>query len=355
MARPIVPILLIAAASLAAGCRDSGSAADSSSAQLLSSQAVADGAGGYAPAPPPVAAPTSPAAKMSYRPGEAREEAGSGAAAVDAALAVSAEMSPAMRLDARQAQAVPRSPDDVLAQPSAAEILDRAMVIRTGNASLEVHALDSAITRARLLAIRLGGYVGNTNVQGGKDQPRVATLEIKLPAPRFDEAIGGLAPIGKVEAVNVSAQDVSEEYVDVAARVANGRRLEEQLVRLLERRTGRLSDALEVERELARVREQIERYEGRMRWLRSRSAVSTLSLTMHEPMPLIAQHPGDSPIRDAFVQAWRNLVAFFAACIASLGVVIPLGLIGMLLWAAWRRWAPVIVPAPRTKPVDGEA
>ena len=348
MARPILPVLLVVAAALAACTRESAPPSDSSTAEMLTTQAVAtDGAVGYASPPP--AAPAPAVGRIAGRPMEMKEEA-AGAAAVDAALAVSAEMSPAMRLDARQAQSVPRAPDDVLAQPSAAEILDRAMVIRTGNASLEVHALDSAITRARLLAVRLGGYVGNTNVQGGKDQPRMATLEIKLPAPRFDEAIGGLAPIGKVEAVNVSAQDVSEEYVDVAARVANGRRLEEQLVRLLERRTGRLSDALEVERELARVREQIERYEGRMRWLRSRAAVSTLSLTLHEPMPLIAQHPGDNPIRDAFVQAWRNLVAFLAACIASLGVVIPLGLIGMLLWAAWRRWAPAIFPAPRTKP-----
>ena len=359
MARPILPVLIVAIVLAACQGEMRSSAKDEGVVSDMSSQSITTPTDGAAMAPPPVAAPAPAATRTSYRPGrpgaEAREEVAAGAAAVDAALAVSAEMSPAMRLDARQAQSVPRAPDDALAQPSAAEILDRAMVIRTGNASLEVQALDSAITRARLLALRLGGYVGNTNVQGGKDQPRMATLEIKLPAPRFDEAIGGLAPIGRVEAVNVSAQDVSEEYVDVAARVANGRRLEEQLVRLLERRTGRLSDALEVERELARVREQIERYEGRMRWLRSRAAVSTLSLTLHEPMPLIAQHPGDNPIRDAFLQAWRNLVGFIAACIASLGVVIPLGVVLAVIWAAWRRWAPVIFPTPRPKRADGEA
>jgi hypothetical protein len=220
------------------------------------------------------------------------------------------------------------------------------MIIRTGNATLEVTALDSAIARARLLALRLGGFVGNASMQGGRDQPRMATLELKLPAARFDEAVSGLAPIGKVENVNVAAEDVGEEYVDVSARVANGRRLEEQLVRLLAQRTGKLSDALEVERELARVREEIERYEGRMRYLRSRVSVSTLSLTLHEPMPLMARQPGDTPIRDAFVLAWRNLVGFVAGVIASLGVLIPLGVLAGIAWALWRRFGPVFPARP---------
>jgi hypothetical protein len=128
--------------------------------------------------------------------------------------------------------------------------------------------------------------------------------------------------------------------VDVQARIANARRLEQRLVELLANRTGKLADVLTVERELARVREQIERYEGRLRYLRSRASVSTLTVAVHEPFPVVASHPGERPIRDAFVQAWRNLVGVTAAVIASLGVVIPLGVLVVLVALIGRRLLP---------------
>jgi hypothetical protein len=175
----------------------------------------------------------------------------------------------------------------------------------------------------RRLAQRVGGFVGNSAIQSGREQLRQATLEIKVPAARFDELTGGLAPLGRVEFVNVSAEDVGEEFVDLTARVTNSRRLEERLIDLLGSRTGRLQDVLAVERELARVREEIERQEGRLRYLKSRVSLSTLSVTVHEPPPLVADHPGWNPLREALRQAWRNFVALLAGVIASLGFVVP--------------------------------
>lgn len=213
-----------------------------------------------------------------------------------------------------------------------------SMLIRTGSASIEVEKLDPAIIRVRQLATQLGGYVANSSISGGRDQIRSATLELKIPAARYDQAIGGLGVIGRVESVNTNVEDVGEEYVDVTARVTNAKRLEERLVLLLATRTGKLEDVLAVERELARVREEIERYEGRLRYLRTRAAVSTLSVTVHEPAPLLGERPGENPILSAIRQAWRNFVMFVAWVIASLGVVIPAVAIGVLGWYIFR-WA----------------
>jgi hypothetical protein len=212
-----------------------------------------------------------------------------------------------------------------------------AMIIRTGNATVQVDSLEPAIARVRQLAQRVGGYVANTSQQGGERATRQATLELKIPARRFDEALRGLNPLGEVESVGVTTQDVGEEFVDVTARVANSRRLEERLLGLLENRTGRLEDVLAVERELARVREEIERHEGRLRYLRTRVAVSTLTVNLHEPHPVVGDYPGANPILKAFRQAWRNFVGFVAAFIASLGILVPLGAILWLLWLALRR------------------
>ena len=125
--------------------------------------------------------------------------------------------------------------------------------------------------------------------------------------------------------------------MDVQARVENARRLEQRLVLLLANRTGKLQEALEVERELGRVREEIERYQGRMRYLQARAAVSTMLVNLHEPRSVIGSTPGDSPILDAFRQAWRNLISFVAFLIASLGVLLPLAAIVMLLWWLGKR------------------
>jgi len=227
-------------------------------------------------------------------------------------------------------------PVSAVSQPS----LTSSMIIRTGYAGVEVDSLDAAIARVRQLAQRVGGFVANTQVQGGKDQLRSASLEVKVPSDRFDEALAGLTPIGKVESVNVNAQDVGEEYVDIAARVENAHRLEARLIALLANRTGKLQDVLSVERELARVREEIERYEGRMRFLRSRVALSTLTIAVHERAPIITPVAGDGPIINAFREAWRNFVGFVAALIASLGVLVPLGVLVFVGWLGVRRLVP---------------
>ena len=220
--------------------------------------------------------------------------------------------------------------------PGATDILPN-LIIRSGTAALQVDSLERAMALVRALARRVGGFVGNSNAQAGKGQVQSAMLEIRMPAEHFEETLDGLRMIGKVETVNVTAEDVGEEYVDVQARMTNDRRLEARLIDLLAHRTGKLADVLDVERELARVREEIERYEGRLRYLQSRAAVSTLSLTVHEPVPVVDEgSPG--VISEAVRDAWRNLVAVVALLIQSLGVILPLGACALVGWLVVRRF-----------------
>ena len=213
-----------------------------------------------------------------------------------------------------------------------------AMMIRTGNATLEVSKLDPAVEQVRALALKRGGYVTNSSTSGGRDQVRSAMLEIRIPAQRYDEAVAALGGIGKVETTQTNAQDVGEEFVDVTARVDNARKLEARLIDLLATRTGRLQDVLSVERELSRVRTEIDQLEGRIRFLNNRVALSTLTVNLHEPQPLIGNAPGENPIAAAVRAAWKNFVGFIASVIASLGVLIPVGALAWLAWIGFKRW-----------------
>ena len=223
---------------------------------------------------------------------------------------------------------------DSLPSVSAADVSN--MVIRTATASIEVDSLETAVAELRQLATRVGGYVGGAGVATGKNQLRQAFIELKVPAGRFDEVVAGLRPMGRLESVNVNAQDVGEEYVDVTARIDNARRLEQRLIGLLATRTGKLKDVLDVEQTLARVREEIERYEGRIRYLRAHIAMSTLNVTLHEPLPIVAA-TGRGPIAEAFRQAWRNFVVLLSLAVQSLGVVLPLGFVAGGAWFVTRR------------------
>lgn len=237
-------------------------------------------------------------------------------------------------------------PSPAIPPTSPAQVADTAapaMLIRTGRASLEVDSLELAIAAVRDLAARAGGYVANSSIEGGDNRLRAASLELKIPAPRWSAVVEGLEPLGEVESITEETQDVGEEYVDLSARLTNARRLETRLTELLAQRTGKLEDVLMVERELARVREEIERYEGRLRFLRSRVATSTLVVYLHEAVPLVGA-PGESVLADSFRQAWRNFIQFLAWIISASGILIPLGVLiigaALLLRRFHFRWPP---------------
>ena len=205
------------------------------------------------------------------------------------------------------------------------------LIVRTGQASIEVDSLERSMAELRQIVQRVGGFVADASIQSGRNQIRSATLQLKVPAPRFDDLTEGLRPMGRLQFVNVGAEDVSEEFVDLTARLVNARRMEDRLLEILRTRTGKLQDVLSVEREIARVREEIERMEGRLRFLKASAQLSTLSVNLYEPAPLVATHPGRSVIGEAFKTAWRNFVGVVAGVIASLGFVVPILVLG---WGA---------------------
>ncbi|MEO7456987.1 MAG: DUF4349 domain-containing protein [Gemmatimonadaceae bacterium] len=204
-----------------------------------------------------------------------------------------------------------------------------AMLVRQGEASIQVHRIADGVTKVRETAAQYGGFVANTTLRTGREDQRGAKLEVRIPTAQFDALLAALGTLGKVESVTASAQDVGEEYVDIGARAANARRVEARLVEMLSSRAGKLSEVLTVEQELTRVREEIERYDARVRFLERRASMSTLSITLHEPLGII-DNPRPGPLAEAAGIAWERMVGALAWCVASLGVLVPLlVLVGM--------------------------
>jgi hypothetical protein len=223
--------------------------------------------------------------------------------------------------------------------------LPSQMIIRTGQVSVEVDSLEKAIAQVTDLAIKAGGYVANSSISSGANSARTATIEVKLPSDRYSGTLDGMKQIGLVRSAATTTQDVGEEFVDVSARMSNARRLEERLISVLANKTGKLQDILEVERELARVREEIERYEGRIRYLKAQVSMSTLVVTVFEPGPIVGA-PGENVLVAALETAWRNCVAVIAGAIAMAGGVLPILVLAALGFLILRPWLRRVRPQP---------
>ncbi len=165
---------------------------------------------------------------------------------------------------------------------------DSRKVIRTGAIQLVVG--DYTTTRAKLdaLLVATGGYVDSTQVNHSQGSVSNATLVLRLPSDTFGSIIPKLRELGEITGETTNAADITAQYVDIAARLASSKALEKRLIELATARDGGIEAVLAVERELARVRGEIESYEATMRQWNDQIAMSTLTLTLSTKAPAIA-------------------------------------------------------------------
>ena len=127
-----------------------------------------------------------------------------------------------------------------------------------------------------------GGFVASNHTNRRYNDNQSGEWMIRVPVVQYSSFLSGINALGFAETRNETAQDVTEEYVDIEARIKNKRALEGRVLGILEDRSGKLNEILEIERELSRVREEIERMEGRIRFLKERTSLATITIRCRE-------------------------------------------------------------------------
>lgn len=211
-------------------------------------------------------------------------------------------------------------------------------IIYTADISTVVEDFDGMPEQVQELVEQHGGYIANSDLQSSSGRPRSGTWTIRVPAKDYGRFLDAACALGELQQRSEDSQEVTAEYYDVEARIRNKQREEERLLELLETATGKLQDVLQVEKELSRVREEIERYQGRMRVLQDQTTLSTVTLRIHE---LQGYQPIESPTFQTRIgRAWtmslqalaglgRGLV--LAAVIVSPWIVVALPFILILI------------------------
>lgn len=211
-------------------------------------------------------------------------------------------------------------------------------IIYTANVRLVVDDFDTFPDRLSQLAVSAGGFLSETNVDRMQGTRRTGRWVIRLPAGNYRNFLRDLGKLGVPEAVRENAQDVTEQYVDLQARIASGRKLEEQIVKLLEKQDDKIENVLAVEKELARVRLEIEHQEGRLRFLKDQVALSTITIEAGEQQTFVPEQAKN--LSERISLEWQNAVQrtrdFFEGALIEVvanSFVIVASLVGGLL--AW--------------------
>ena len=163
------------------------------------------------------------------------------------------------------------------------------MVISTASISIEVEMVQTAIAEVRAIAESLGGFVEHLDSSGGPERQR-ASMTVRVPQAQFETALGRIEVLGEVQSRNEGAKDVSEQFIDLEARLKSSLREEQSLLSLLGR-TGTVGEILTIERELARVRSEIERFQGQLNFLERRVDLATISVSLFPPDEEVSEAP----------------------------------------------------------------
>jgi len=243
------------------------------------------------------------------------------------------------------------------------EAVDRK-IIRNADLTMEVPSTTDTQHRIVSIAESHGGFVVTSESKQRENvEPAKRTLDIKLvvrvPENQFGATLDQIHGLGSgtPKEEKITGQDVTEEFIDLEARIKTQKALEAQFL-LIMHQAGKISDALEVQSQLADVRTEIEKLEGRKRFLENRSSLSTITVNLETPTPIVPVTGSGfkSSVRDAVsdsVEIASAILLLFVRLVISLVPVFVLVLlpVGLLLRYFIRRAKRLRLAAALSAPV----
>ncbi|MFY9223995.1 MAG: DUF4349 domain-containing protein [Blastocatellia bacterium] len=211
------------------------------------------------------------------------------------------------------------------AQASTNQVIERK-IIRNAELDIELEKPSEAYIQISGIANTQGGFVVTSESQQIGENGQRMTVIIRVPSAKFDDTLKQIRALaGRLLREKTSGQDVTEEFVDLTARLKAKHALEDQFLEILKKAT-KVSDMLDVQNNLNNVRTEIERIEGRMRFLENQASLSTITITLQTPQPLVS---GTSrgfmyKLKDAVSDAIEIAQDVFLGLIRFVGLLVPL-------------------------------
>lgn len=209
----------------------------------------------------------------------------------------------------------------------------RRLVIKTGTINIIVKEIGTSVKKIIKYAEDKKGWVVSSSLMEGEEIPSAKVI-IRIPSEIFDEAMVYLRELAeRVSYETIEGQDVTEEYVDLQSRLRNLEAAENQLLKIMER-SGKISEILEVHKELVNIREQIEKTKGRIQYLEESGKFATITINLALSEELLPIPPSEKwAPKYVFLQTWKNVLGFWRE--------FSYLLIKILVWA--QVWLPLLI------------
>lgn len=167
------------------------------------------------------------------------------------------------------------------AETPAPELANRKL-IRNATVELEIVSFDDAVQRITAFAKEERGYVATTDSQKQANGKLRGEVVVKLLPENLDRFLQKVRGLGELKNQTLGTEDVTKAYFDTDARLKNARVMEQRLIDMLKTKTGKVSDLLQVEKELGRVREEIEKMQGELKYWDSQVQFATVTISLAE-------------------------------------------------------------------------
>jgi Domain of unknown function (DUF4349)/Putative zinc-finger len=220
------------------------------------------------------------------------------------------------------------------------------MIARTVSLAILVKDVGASRSSLDLLLARHHGYAAQLTVNTPENGPRNFEASLRIPVAEVTAAVADLRTLGRVLNETQSGEEVTQQHADLAARLQTARETEEKFRAILQQRTGKVSDVLEVEEAIERVRGQIEGMEAEQMTLEHRVDFASVEVRLGEEYKAQLSSPDDSVgarMQNAFVAGYRNAMETVVGLVVFVeeygpSILIWVAVLGLPVFFVWRRY-----------------
>jgi hypothetical protein len=207
-------------------------------------------------------------------------------------------------------------------------------IVRHADLNLESGSPEESMTKINAIAESKGGFVVESQQSSSDEKAAtrdIVVMTVRVPAARFNETLGEIRQTAsRVLIENVKGEDVTEEFIDIEARLKTEKALEQQFLEIMKQAKS-VEDALSVQRQLAQVRGEIEKVEGRKRFLENQSSLSTIKIRLQTPTAFSASSSGFSEqLGQSFGRGFDAALGFILGLVTFVIAILPFLLLVVL-------------------------
>jgi type II secretory pathway pseudopilin PulG len=220
------------------------------------------------------------------------------------------------------------------------------MIARSAVLKVEVTEIHAARARMERILAEHKGYVAQLSAADEGNSARTVVASLRVPSASLDECVAQLKKLGRVLEESQSGEEVTQQHLDLTARIKNGRTTESKLNDVVQQRTGKVADVLEAEKEVARVRGELEQMEAELQTLEHRVQFAKIELKLAEEYKAQLSLPAPSTVTqvrnacvNGFRNAWESLLGIILFC-AEAGPTLALwtAILFLPVRLLWRRY-----------------